>query len=270
MLQNFLKELNLKTNESVRIDCPICFNKSTFSALNNGTQTIYNCFHADCSIKGRTRNELSKKLFNELEKQKEPEIFYYRNHWEENLENRDYKEYVTHYDLQDYYDIIRYDRHTHRAVFLIYKEDKLVDAVGRALYKNKKPKWYRYGNSGYPFVKRYTKDMVNGNSSTAIIVEDVVSALTISRYCTGIALLGTNLLQTHIDVLKNYKKVGIALDKDASKKAVKILDDLALNMNVKFLLLEEDIKEMLDEDIKKLVDRVNKKSWGWMNDTYTK
>jgi hypothetical protein len=41
-------------------------------------------------------------------------------------------------------------------------------------------------------------------------------------------------------------------------------------MNVKFLLLEEDIKEMLDEDIKKLVDRVNKKSWGWMNDTYTK
>ena len=39
-------------------------------------------------------------------------------------------------------------------------------------------------------------------------------------------------------------------------------------MNAKFLLLEEDIKEMLDEDIKKLVDRVNKKAWGWMNDTY--
>ena len=24
----------------------------------------------------------------------------------------------------------------------------------------------------------------------------------------------------------------------------------------------------VSEDIKKLVDRVNKKSWGWMNDTY--
>jgi hypothetical protein len=33
-------------------------------------------------------------------------------------------------------------------------------------------------------------------------------------------------------------------------------------------LLEEDIKEMLDEDIKKLVDKVDKKAWGWMNDTY--
>ena len=269
MLQNFLKELNLKTNESVRIDCPICFNKSTFSALNNGTQTIYNCFHADCSIKGRTRNELSKKLFNELEKQKEPEKFYYRNHWENRLPPRigykdpslkDFKNNIQKYDLMDYGKIIRYDRYTHRAVFLVKKDDNLVDAVGRALYKNKKPKWYRYGNSGYPFI--------HGNSDTAILVEDVVSALTISKFCTGIALLGTNLLQTHIDVLKNYKKVGIALDKDASKKAVKILDDLALNMNVKFLLLEEDIKEMLDEDVKKLINKVNKKAWGWQNDTY--
>ena len=69
-------------------------------------------------------------------------------------------------------------------------------------------------------------------------------------------------------MLKNYKKVGIALDKDASKKAIKLLDDLALNMYVKFLLLEDDIKEMLDEDVEKLVNKVDKKSWGWMNDTY--
>ena len=260
MLQNFLKNLNLSVDETTRIDCPICFNKNTFSALNTGTEVIYNCFHADCNIKGKTRNELSKKLFAEVERQKEPEIFYYRNHWEENLENKDYREYVTHYDLQDYYEIMRYDRHTHRAVFLVKKEDKLVDAVGRALYKNKKPKWYRYGNSGYPFVA--------GKSDTAILVEDVVSALTLSKFCTGIALLGTNLLQTHVDVLKQYKRVGIALDKDASKKAVQLVDDLALDMNAKFLLLDEDIKEMLDEDIKKLVDKVNKKAWGWMNDTY--
>jgi len=33
-------------------------------------------------------------------------------------------------------------------------------------------------------------------------------------------------------------------------------------------LLEEDIKEMLDEDVKKLINKVNKKAWGWQNDTY--
>jgi len=267
MLQNFLKELNLKTNESVRIDCPICFNKSTFSALNNGTQTIYNCFHADCNIKGRTKNELSKRLFNELEKQKEPEIFYVRNHWEVKTDNKDYLNYIRHYNLENFaFDLIRYDRHTHRAVFLIYKDGKVVDAVGRALYKKTKPKWYRYGNSGMPF--SMSTFYPSCKKDVAIIVEDVVSALILCQYCTGIALLGTNLLQTHIDVLKNYKKVGIALDKDASKKAVKILDDLALNMNVKFLLLEDDIKEMIDEDVEKLVNKVDRKAWGWQNDTY--
>ncbi len=263
MLQNFLKNLNLSVDETTRIDCPICFNKNTFSALNTGTEVIYNCFHADCNIKGKTRNELSKKLFEEVERQKEPEIFYVRNHWEEKNTDKDYLNYVRHYNLEDHYHIMRYDRHTHRAVFLIKKDGKVVDAVGRALYKNKKPKWFRYGNSGYPFIAgNYWK------SDTAIIVEDVVSALILCQYCVGIALLGTNLLQTHVDVIKKYKKVGIALDKDASKKAVKLVDDLSLNLNAKFLLLEEDIKEMLDEDIKKLVDRVNKKAWGWMNDTY--
>jgi len=260
MLQNFLKNLNLSVNETTRIDCPICFNKNTFSALNTGTEVIYNCFHADCNIKGKTRNELSKKLFAEIERQKEPEVFYVRNHWEQSLENKDYREYVKHYNLEDYYEIMRYDRHTHRAVFLIMKDNKVVNAVGRALYKKTKPKWYRYGSSGYPFVA--------GKGDTAIIVEDVVSALVLCQYCVGIALLGTNLLQTHVDVIKKYKKVGIALDKDASKKAVKLVDDLSLNLNAKFLLLEDDIKEMIDEDIKKLVDKVDKKAWGWMNDTY--
>ena len=262
MLQNFLKELNLKTSESVRIDCPICFNKNTFSATNDGRQTIYNCFHADCNIKGKTRSPLSKKLFEQLEEKKESEVFYVRNHWEVQSTNRDYLNYIKHYNLEPFaFDLIRYDRHLHRAVFLIFNKDsKIVDAVGRSLYKDKKSKWYRYGNSGYPFIA--------GKGDTAIIVEDVVSVLILCKYCVGIALLGTNLLQSHIDVLKNYKKVGIALDKDASKKAIKLLDDLALNMNVKFLLLEDDIKEMIDEDVEKLVDKVDKKAWGWMNDTH--
>ena len=66
MLQSFLKNLNLNVNEAVRIDCPICFHNKTFSALNTGEKIVYNCFHADCNIKGRTRSELSKRLFNEM------------------------------------------------------------------------------------------------------------------------------------------------------------------------------------------------------------
>ena len=34
------------------------------------------------------------------------------------------------------------------------------------------------------------------------------------------------------------------------------------------MVTPEDIKEMLDEDVEKLVNKVDKKAWGWMNDTY--
>ncbi len=35
MLQNFLKNLNLSVDETTRIDCPICFNKSEWKKSNN-------------------------------------------------------------------------------------------------------------------------------------------------------------------------------------------------------------------------------------------
>ena len=55
---------------------------------------------------------LSKRLFNEVEKQKRTRNILLQKSLGRKLENKDYREYVTHYDLQDYYDIIRYDRHT--------------------------------------------------------------------------------------------------------------------------------------------------------------
>ena len=156
---------------------------------------------------------------------------------------------------------IKYDKNLARCVFLIKDEEgNVVDGVGRSL-NDMKPKWYRYGNSKYPFVC--------GDKKTAIIVEDCASACAVSNYATGIALLGTNLLQKHIDIIKKYDKVGVALDRDATKKATKICDELNLIINTKFLVLDEDIKNMADEDIKILVDKVNKKAWGWMNDTVT-
>jgi DNA primase len=57
-------------------------------------------------------------------------------------------------------------------------------------------------------------------------VEDCSSACSVSSDITGIALMGTNLLDTHIDVIKKYKKVFVALDKDATDKAIKIVRKL--------------------------------------------
>ena len=37
------------------------------------------------------------------------------------------------------------------------------------------------------------------------------------------ALMGTTLLDEHIDVIKKYKKVYVALDKDATTKAISMM-----------------------------------------------
>ena len=56
--------------------------------------------------------------------------------------------------------------------------------------------------------------------------------------------MGTNLLDTHIDVIKKYKKVFVALDKDATDKAIKIVRKLKQYVPTKLVVLHKDIKNM--------------------------
>ena len=70
------------------------------------------------------------------------------------------------------------------------EDKKIVDAVGKSL-TNRKPKWYRYGKSNSGF-------HINSESDSVFVVEDCPSACSIYGYVSSIALLGTNLLQSHI------------------------------------------------------------------------
>ena len=92
----------------------------------------------------------------------------------------------------------------------------MVDAVGRSL--TNKPKWYRYGKSNSGFVLHY--------DDNNIFVVDCPSATSLYNCVSSVALLGTNLLQSHIDVLKKYNKV--VVDKDATIKAVSYLEDFTV------------------------------------------
>ena len=58
-------------------------------------------------------------------------------------------------------------------------------------------------------------------------MEDVASACRLASVNTGVALMGTNLLPEHVDVVRNYEYVGVALDKDATDKAIEIVRQLA-------------------------------------------
>jgi hypothetical protein len=97
------------------------------------------------------------------------------------------------------------------------ENNKVVGAVGRALYHTTVPKVLLYKDSKVmPFIV--------GNSDIGIIVEDCASAASINSIprFTGIALLGTQMKAEYIPYLKKFKKLIVALDPDAMPKAVLI------------------------------------------------
>ena len=115
----------------------------------------------------------------------------------------------------------------------------MVDAVGRSLskYSNNRnyPKWHRYGKSGLPFIC--------GNSETCYVVEDCASAVAVSQYGTGLALLGTNLSDQILDIVANYPSVVVCLDRDASAKAIKMKNRIGQFTKCEVRLLDVDPKE---------------------------
>jgi DNA primase len=145
---------------------------------------------------------------------------------------------------------IRYDFKRNRVVFLVKDGNKVVDAAGRSI-DARGPKWYRYGDSKRPFVC--------GIDTCAVVVEDCASACAVSNNATGVALLGTNLLSEHIDALKQYDRVFVALDKDATDKAIGMVRTLHTHVPTRLMVLRTDLKNMQgderDDFIRSYIDR---------------
>jgi hypothetical protein len=134
---------------------------------------------------------------------------------------------------------IRYDFRMNRVVYLIKDGRKTVDAAGRSL-ANIKPKWWRYGKSGSPFTC--------GSGTVGVIVEDCASACAISNCLSGIALLGTNLQDSHLPSLRKYSRLIVALDKDATQKAFQLVRQLQAHRPTSLVVLNKDVKDMTDDE----------------------
>lgn len=97
----------------------------------------------------------------------------------------------------------------------------------------------------------FTKWWDTLQSSTVILVEDILSAIKVNRYYPGVALLGTALNDDKIIHLSDYfNKVILALDPDAIKKAMKLkkkYEGQFESFEVK--LLKKDPKDMSDEEL---------------------
>ena len=248
----------------VRTDCPDCRSNNTFSAmyLPASMVVIYNCFDASCEIKGSKRiglqkHQLKTGLFTtspdtpavirqEVLNEKFDAVV-----WSD--EAIDYLRKVQCLDLysQGHIDV-RYDAKQERVVFLV-KElngNRTVNAVGRTMKPDGKPKWYKYAKT--------SADFVLGLGKTAVIVEDIPSACVVSKLAgiVGISMCGTVLSETLYRYLiqKSYNKILICLDKDAALKSMQICDILKTKVNdVGVLFPEVDLKNMDAEQLEDFI-----------------
>ena len=250
-LKGYIESLDIQPLGRYRSDCPVCARKNTFSVTDDGLQRLWYCFHADCNVSGRTGITLSRQHASRVFYGSQADVpvprasntYEIPNTFVSLSRNLDAELYVRSVHAYDAYLAgradIRYDFRTGRVVYLVKHGGKVVDAVGRSI-NGKGAKWYRYGNSGYPFL--------SGTSSTVIVVEDCASACSISHLSTGVALLGTNLLDEHIHQLSYYQKIFVALDKDATDKALDMVKILCRKVPTRLMVLDRDLKNMTNEE----------------------
>jgi hypothetical protein len=220
-LSGYVESLDFPALTRYRSDCPVCGKKNTFSVTDDGMQRLWYCFHADCNVSGRTGITLTKEHAGRAFRgpQSPPPVPRIGNTYEipetfvsisRSLDAELYVKRVQAYDayLSGRADI-RYDFKRNRVVFLVKNGSKVVDAVGRSI-DGRTPKWYRYASSKHPFIC--------GSGAYGILVEDCASACAASESTVGIALMGTNLLAEHIEVLKQYERVSNTVTRDMFTK----------------------------------------------------
>ena len=61
-------------------------------------------------------------------------------------------------------------------------------------------------------------------------------------------MLGTNLLDKYIDIISGYERVFVALDKDATDKAIDMVKTLCRIVPTKLMVLSRDFKNMTKDE----------------------
>ena len=246
-----LESIRLKEGQTRRIDCPFCGGSKTLGISSRDGSRVWNCFKASCGIRGsksvgRTLGSLKNKLRDLApadQKRLTPlpdNLSPARNH----PEAMAYLESVSSREAyEDGLVDVKYSPALRRVIFMMPNK---AGGVGRTLI-GEKPKWKNYGDtSGL---------LTIGKGSVAVLVEDAASAASVSRFsfCSGCALLGTNITSQQRHELLPYERVVIALDKDASRKAIKLKSKLEGRLGATVLLLEDDLKYVPKHTMEKML-----------------
>jgi hypothetical protein len=257
-VREFVLDLGLTDGQSVRCTCPVCHSPNDFSVSNIDGLILYRCYKLSCHTSSAipvslSVTEIQEKLRNRdatLSKKKASDLWVIPEYVIAPSQNN--KALQTFIDRWDLHDVeILFDVKDKRAVFPIRSNNSLIDATGRSL-DGGIPKWFRY--TGNAPVYTSCRGKPNG---TVVIVEDVISANTISSVCpsvTGMAILGTTLSSIHIEHIQDFVHIIVALDPDATHKTLKYKREIEswTDRHTIAMRLQDDIKYKTEADIQKL------------------
>jgi len=258
ILKTYISDLHISEGERVRSDCPMCKGRNTFTASKVEGNVIYNCYKLGCNTRGiqsigYNKREIGERLSRLSSDSVSDDSFELPEYVTHDISNSIMQIFIRKWNLQSIY--LMYDVKDNRAVFPIRNtKGKLIDAVGRALSKST-VKWLRYSGKADYYISE-----INNNTRSAVVVEDVISAINVSSIfnITGIAILGTSLNHVHKQTLSKYDTVLVALDPDASKKTLEYTIELRNYIsNVKAVSLNDDIKYKNKKDIETIEELLN-------------
>lgn len=242
-----LEPIKLKEGQSKRIDCPFCGGSKTLGLTNKDGRKIWHCFKASCDARGSenvgmTLSGLRHKATG-IDAPSKPTGAPMPGHLSDPRSHPEAMRYLESvnslYAFENGLVDIKYSPALRRVIFMMPNK---VGGVGRTL-KREKPKWKNFGDT--------TGILQIGKGDTAIVVEDAASAANVAQFsfCSGCALLGTNISSLQRSQLLHFTKVVIALDKDASKKALRIKSKLEGRVNASVVFLEDDLKWLSGKEI---------------------
>lgn len=250
-----VKDLPINEGETRRIDCPFCRGRYTFTLTNEAGSVIWNCYKASCGSHGAKkvgysgqgiRNRLSgiKTSSGNKTVRPVPELLCDPSNHPKVMDYIESNNCSYAYKASP--ESIRYDPVSDRVLFMM---NSGTGAVGRSL-KGAKPKWLSFGDSSGLFI--------SGKLDTAVVVEDAASACSVSAtgVYTGVALLGTNISRTQLRQLKSFTNVIIILDRDASRKAIRLrheLDQISHTTAATVRFTNEDLKHCTVDEILHIV-----------------
>ena len=250
-ISDVIINLDLKIGEQHRGDCPACAGHNTFTVTRTIEGTLFNCYKAGCRLAGRKATSIRVSDLQVSDNQEDTSPFSLPPHVV--IGRSEITEWINKHaypfeNVELYYDLLE-----NRIVFPVRHEGVIVDATGRAT-DQRQPKWKRYGSSGYAYT--------SGEGAIAIVVEDVISAAVAGATddkCTGMAILGTSLLPSHVEQLQDYTGVIVALDPDAVKKTLIFAQELRgklQHQQIYAARLEDDLKYRRKHDIRLMKEKI--------------